>query len=135
MKDIIDENSRNNRPDDFERFNYQNNNQNKNKSILDRVESEVINNNFKPLIKKKDDSYSKLPDTSVMNLNKLGPDTRSTKVLKIKSDSDSKNTNKYDVMTTSNASTNALSGDKNDRGENKENNTKNKFVFKTVSKI
>eukprot|EP00801_Mesodinium_rubrum_P000229 Mrub_00229.p1 GENE.Mrub_00229~~Mrub_00229.p1 ORF type:complete len:1325 (-),score=333.50 Mrub_00229:65-3886(-) len=151
MKDIIDENSRN-RPDDSDRFNAHLNNlniNNNNKSLLDKVDGVSTNSNFKPLIKKKDDLLSNLSnktaDSNVVRLNNLGYGTAgvsSSKMLKTRADNLNPK-NKIDV-TISDASTNAISSDKEnlkDREREKDttgsNNTspKKKFMFKTISKV
>lgn len=79
MKDIIDENSRIRTDDLHTHYTHNYNNNLNNKSMLDRVEEENIN--FRPLIKKKDDSFAKLPHTDVVTLNKLGTGGASSKVL------------------------------------------------------
>lgn len=72
--------------------------------MLDRVEEENVN--FRPLIKKKDDSFAKLPHTDVVTLNKLGTGGASSKVINYKD-----NGAKHDAVSISNASTNVRSGE------------------------
>lgn len=74
--------------------------------MLDKVEDENIT--FRPLIKKKDDSHTKLPLTGVITLNKLGtPNASSSKVIKYKSETAAQN----DAVSISNASTNVRSAE------------------------
>lgn len=77
--------------------------------MLDRVDVEEPNINFRPLIKKKDDSFAKLPNSDVVTLNKLAKTgTSSSKVIHYKADHAHAKT---DALSISNASTNVRSAE------------------------
>lgn len=78
--------------------------------MLDRVDVEEPNINFRPLIKKKDDSFAKLPNSDVVTLNKLAKTgTSSSKVIHYKADHG--HGAKTDALSISNASTNVRSAE------------------------